>query len=178
MNGSNLFLNVQVKAYTTNSFQPKFCAYEVIYLNLLGRSLARILAASDDVAIWILLLRYSCQINGFSTLNLTKLDILSNMDEIQLRLSYKHEDGTPVKSFPLNLHPLKQLKVNIVFCSGMCNVVSQGSVILYFRWDMKRFLDGRMTFLPLGTIITVGWIHSQVGTTHINKRSKKIEKNI
>ncbi|KAK2417078.1 adenylosuccinate synthetase 2, chloroplastic [Trifolium repens] len=59
----------------------------------------------------IVALRYSCQINGFSALNLTKLDVLDGLDEIQLGVSYKHEDGTPVKSFPSDLRLLEQLKV-------------------------------------------------------------------
>ncbi|CAL5193485.1 unnamed protein product [Lathyrus oleraceus] len=59
----------------------------------------------------IVALRYSCQINGFSSLNLTKLDVLSDLAEIQLGVSYKHADGTQVKSFPSDLHLLEQLKV-------------------------------------------------------------------
>lgn len=62
----------------------------------------------------IVALRYACQINGFSSLNLTKLDVLSDLDEIQLGVAYKHDDGTLVKSFPSDLRVLEQLKVNVV----------------------------------------------------------------
>ncbi|KAG9134849.1 hypothetical protein Leryth_001152, partial [Lithospermum erythrorhizon] len=44
----------------------------------------------------IVALKYCCQINGFSSLNLTKLDVLSNLPEIPLGVSYKLADGTPV----------------------------------------------------------------------------------
>uniref|UniRef100_A0A2N9J2N9 Adenylosuccinate synthetase, chloroplastic n=1 Tax=Fagus sylvatica TaxID=28930 RepID=A0A2N9J2N9_FAGSY len=37
----------------------------------------------------IVALKYSCQINGFSSLNLTKLDILSDLPEIQLGVEYE-----------------------------------------------------------------------------------------
>ncbi|KAJ0043093.1 hypothetical protein Pint_17938 [Pistacia integerrima] len=60
----------------------------------------------------VVALKYSCQINGFSSLNLTKLDVLSELPEIQLGVAYKQADGTPVKSFPADLLSLEQLKAN------------------------------------------------------------------
>lgn len=62
----------------------------------------------------IVALKYSCQINGFSSLNLTKLDVLSDLEEIQLGVSYKLADGTPIKSFPSDLRLLEQLKVTFL----------------------------------------------------------------
>ncbi|KAK6945315.1 Adenylosuccinate synthetase [Dillenia turbinata] len=62
----------------------------------------------------VVALKYCCQINGFSSLNLTKLDVLSDLPEIQLGVSYKLIDGTPVKSFPADLHVLEQVKASIV----------------------------------------------------------------
>ncbi|XP_076938175.1 adenylosuccinate synthetase 2, chloroplastic-like [Bidens hawaiensis] len=59
----------------------------------------------------IVALKYVCQINGFSSLNLTKLDVLSDLDEIKLGVSYNHTDGTPMKSFPADLGDLEQSKV-------------------------------------------------------------------
>ncbi|KAI8005706.1 hypothetical protein LOK49_LG07G00486 [Camellia lanceoleosa] len=59
----------------------------------------------------VVALKYCFQINGFSSLNLTKLDVLSDLPEIQLGVLYKHTDGTPVKSFPGDLRVLEQLKV-------------------------------------------------------------------
>ncbi|KAG0487258.1 hypothetical protein HPP92_009353 [Vanilla planifolia] len=38
-------------------------------------------------------LRYCCQINGFSSLNLTKLDVLSEFSEIKIGVSYKQAGG-------------------------------------------------------------------------------------
>ncbi|KAK1386638.1 Adenylosuccinate synthetase, chloroplastic [Heracleum sosnowskyi] len=59
----------------------------------------------------VVALKYCCQINGFSSLNLTKLDVLSDLPEIELGVSYKYVDGTPVESFPGDLCVLEQLKV-------------------------------------------------------------------
>lgn len=57
-------------------------------------------------------LKFCCQINGFSSLNLTKLDVLSDLPELQLGVAYKHIDGTPIKSFPADLRLLEQLKAS------------------------------------------------------------------
>lgn len=59
----------------------------------------------------VVALKFCCQINGFSSLNLTKLDVLSDLPEIKLGVAYKHVDGTPVESFPADLQLLEQLKV-------------------------------------------------------------------
>ncbi|KAL1187230.1 hypothetical protein V6Z11_A01G235500 [Gossypium hirsutum] len=59
----------------------------------------------------VVALKFCCEINGFSSLNLTKLDVLSDLPEIKLGVAYKHVDGTPVESFPADLQLLEQLKV-------------------------------------------------------------------
>ncbi|CAL5351968.1 unnamed protein product [Camellia sinensis] len=71
----------------------------------------------------VVALKYCCQINGFSSLNLTKLDVLSDLPEIQLGVLYKHIDGTPVKSFPGDLCVLEQLKVEYEVLPGwQCDI--------------------------------------------------------
>ncbi|KAK1368482.1 hypothetical protein POM88_034574 [Heracleum sosnowskyi] len=60
----------------------------------------------------VVALKYCCQINGFSSLNLTKPDVLSDLPEIELGVSYKYVDGTPVESFPGDLCVLEQLKAS------------------------------------------------------------------
>lgn len=72
----------------------------------------------------IVSLRYSCQINGFSSLNLTKLDVLSDLAEIKLGVSYKHADGTPIKLFPSDLQALEQLQVEYESLPGWKSDIS------------------------------------------------------
>ncbi|XP_066327897.1 adenylosuccinate synthetase 2, chloroplastic-like [Miscanthus floridulus] len=59
----------------------------------------------------IVALKYCCQINGFSSLNLTKLDVLTGLEEIKLGTSYYTDDGNTVQSFPADLDLLEQIKV-------------------------------------------------------------------
>ncbi|KAK4272546.1 hypothetical protein QN277_021087 [Acacia crassicarpa] len=72
----------------------------------------------------IVALRYSCQINGFSSLNLTKLDVLSDLAEIKLGVSYKHVDGTPIKTFPSDLSVLEQVQVEYESLPGWKSDIS------------------------------------------------------
>ncbi|KAF8044016.1 hypothetical protein BT93_A2100 [Corymbia citriodora subsp. variegata] len=73
----------------------------------------------------VVALKYCCQINGFSSLNLTKLDVLSDLPEIQLGVAYKQTDGTPIESFPADLRLLEQLKVEYEVLPGWkCDISS------------------------------------------------------
>lgn len=56
-------------------------------------------------------LKYSCQINGFSALNLTKLDVLSGLSRIRLGVAYKGPDGNVLPSFPADLDLLQKVEV-------------------------------------------------------------------
>ncbi|KAG9455177.1 hypothetical protein H6P81_008081 [Aristolochia fimbriata] len=59
----------------------------------------------------IVALKYSCQINGFSSLNLTKLDVLSDLRKIKLGVAYRHKDGEVLESFPGDLRVLEKVQV-------------------------------------------------------------------
>ncbi|KAJ7300260.1 hypothetical protein O6H91_21G066100 [Diphasiastrum complanatum] len=59
----------------------------------------------------IVALKYSSEINGFSALNLTKLDVLSNLPYINVGVSYKGQAGDLISSFPADLDVLGQVEV-------------------------------------------------------------------
>lgn len=56
------------------------------------------------------LLRFSCDINHYTLLNLTKLDILDDFEEIKVGVAYKL-DGQVLESFPANLKTLENVEV-------------------------------------------------------------------
>ncbi|KAK3149637.1 hypothetical protein QOZ80_3AG0220190 [Eleusine coracana subsp. coracana] len=72
----------------------------------------------------IVALKYSCQINGFSSLNLTKLDVLTGLKEVKLGISYCTDDGNTVESFPADLDLLEQIKVKYEVLPGWENDIS------------------------------------------------------
>ncbi|CAD5191537.1 unnamed protein product [Musa acuminata subsp. malaccensis] len=63
----------------------------------------------------IVALKYCCQLNGFSSLNLTKLDVLSELSEIKLGVSYMQNGGEKVSSFPADLRLLEQIQASFEF---------------------------------------------------------------
>ncbi len=56
------------------------------------------------------LTRYAVLLNGFTALNLTKLDVLDDLDEIQVASEYRLH-GTTLSSFPARLEELAQVEV-------------------------------------------------------------------
>lgn len=55
--------------------------------------------------------RYTNTINGFNSINLTKLDVLSKLKSIKIGLGYEYKDGRKYAGlFPGSLEELKQLK--------------------------------------------------------------------
>ena len=45
-------------------------------------------------------LRYAARVNGFSGLALTRLDVLSGLEEIRLCVGYRLPDGTVTEHYP------------------------------------------------------------------------------
>jgi len=54
--------------------------------------------------------KYSCMINGYSSLNLTKLDVLSGLDSLKIATAYKYKDEL-LKTFPSSLDILENIEV-------------------------------------------------------------------
>ena len=65
------------------------------------------------------LVRYTNMINGFSSINLTKLDILSPLKQIKVGVGYKHPDGRRYEgSFPASLEELATLELEYEVLPG------------------------------------------------------------
>ncbi|KAF7356420.1 Adenylosuccinate synthetase [Mycena venus] len=66
----------------------------------------------------LVVLRHSCLINGYDALNLTKLDVLDGLREIQVAVAYKDKDGAPLPGFPADLGVLAAVEVEYVTLPG------------------------------------------------------------
>eukprot|EP01102_Stenamoeba_stenopodia_P022710 TRINITY_DN9566_c0_g1_i1.p1 TRINITY_DN9566_c0_g1~~TRINITY_DN9566_c0_g1_i1.p1 ORF type:complete len:434 (-),score=109.72 TRINITY_DN9566_c0_g1_i1:127-1428(-) len=106
-----------VKAYTTRVGQGHFpteLAYETPEGKILvdiGREFGTTTGRRRRVG-WLdlMILKYSLLINGYTHLNLTKLDILDTFDQIKIGVSYNYK-GKPLTSFPANLEVLSEVEV-------------------------------------------------------------------
>jgi adenylosuccinate synthase len=62
-------------------------------------------------------MKYSTMINGYTSLNLTKLDILDGMETIKVGVNYKL-DGKSLDSFPADLNVLERIEVEYIEVPG------------------------------------------------------------
>jgi len=63
-------------------------------------------------------LLYSITINGYTSINLTKLDVLSGLKEIPLGVAYKSKDGKYLDTMPACLKQLKDVEVEYEVMPG------------------------------------------------------------
>lgn len=73
--------------------------------------------------------RYSCDINHYTALNLTKLDILDDFDEILVGTEYLI-DGKPIDYFPADLEILGKVEVKYETLPGW-----KRSTMGVTKWD-------------------------------------------
>lgn len=65
----------------------------------------------------LVVLKYSTLINGYTHLNLTKLDVLDQLPEIKIGIAYKYK-GKTLPSFPEDLHVCEKVEVEYVTFPG------------------------------------------------------------
>ncbi|RRT42777.1 hypothetical protein B296_00027877 [Ensete ventricosum] len=92
-----------VKAYTTRvgsgPFPHELLGEDDDLLRAAGKEFGTATGCPPRRCSWldIVALKYSCQINGFSSLNLTKLDALSKLSKVKLGVYYRRNDGKKVR---------------------------------------------------------------------------------
>lgn len=75
-------------------------------------------------------LNYAHLINGFTHLNITKLDVLSEMPELKIGIAYKLPNGKTTTSFPADIPTLEKVEVIYETLPGwMCDIAKVRS------WD-------------------------------------------
>ncbi|OZJ04104.1 Adenylosuccinate synthetase 1 [Bifiguratus adelaidae] len=111
-----------VKAYTTRVGGGPFPTEQ---LNEIGETLQTV-GAEYGVTTgrkrrcgWLdaVVLQYSHMINGYTSLNVTKLDILDQFPVIKIAVAYKL-DGKPLPSFPADLEVLERVEVEYIEMPG------------------------------------------------------------
>ena len=104
----------------------------------------------------LVMLELSNRICGFTSLAITKLDILSDMDEIKVCVAYKGEDGTEINHFPSSLSYLgKCTPVYKTFPGWSSSDIDISNGII--PKEMKNFLDFVSESLNIPTsIVSLG----------------------
>lgn len=117
------------KAYTTRVGGGPFPSEQ---LNAQGEALQQI---GHEVGVttgrkrrcgWLdlVVLKYSTWINGYTALNITKLDVLDSFKEIKVAVAYKYQ-GETLKSFPPDLNLLENVEVEYKTFPGWQSDITQ-----------------------------------------------------
>ncbi|EIW68340.1 adenylosuccinate synthetase [Tremella mesenterica] len=104
----------------------------------------------------LVVLRYSTMINGYTEINLTKLDVLDGFSEIKVATGYTI-DGKELESFPADLEKLAKVNVQYTTLPGWKTDIST-----YTSYDqlppackeyvefIEKFLGVRITYIGVG----------------------------
>lgn len=101
----------------------------------------------------LVVLRYSCLVNGYTKLNLTKLDVLDGLGEIKVATSYKI-DGVELQSFPADLERLAQVEVGYETLPGWKEDISKVTKYDDLPALAKKYVEFIEDFLG----VHIGWI--------------------
>ena len=85
-------------------------------------------------------LRYANQINGFTSINLTKLDVLDDLAEIKIGIKYLYE-GSEIPYFPADLKVLEKVEVEYVTMKGWKTKTSDCTVYTQLPAEARRYVD-------------------------------------
>ncbi|MDR2884530.1 MAG: adenylosuccinate synthetase, partial [Deferribacteraceae bacterium] len=101
-------------------------------------------------------LKYSCMINGFSHIALTKLDVLSGIDELWICVAYEI-DGKEVTEFPANLKSLESAKPVYKKFYGWKEDISQAKTIEELPINAQAYIKFITDFVKVPyCVISVG----------------------
>lgn len=147
-----------VKAYTTRVGEGPFPTEQ---LNEVGETLQNV-GAEYGVTTgrkrrcgWLdlVVLQYSNNINGYTHLNITKLDVLDSFKEIKVAVAY-HYKGQKLDSFPDDLVKLGKVDVEYVTLPGWEQDISKITKYEDLPENAKKYLDFIEDFLN----VPVKWV--------------------
>ncbi|PVV04344.1 hypothetical protein BB560_001156 [Smittium megazygosporum] len=115
----------------------------------------------------LVVVKYSTMVNGYTSINLTKLDVLDVMDEIKVATSYSI-NGKEVTSFPADLNSLNSATVNYTTFKGWKSKIANCTSFDQLPEACQAYVRFIEDFLG----VPVEWIGTGAGRTdmiHIKK---------
>jgi adenylosuccinate synthase len=115
----------------------------------------------------LVVVKYSHDVNGYTALNLTKLDILDDFDEIKVAVEYSYQ-GQPLESFPANGKILENVEVKYVTLPGWKK--STYGVTAYY--DLPANARSYIDYIEKFTGVKVKYIGTGPNREHLIYRDK------
>ncbi|KAL6079567.1 Adenylosuccinate synthetase [Balamuthia mandrillaris] len=119
----------------------------------------------------VVALRYTHLINNFDVINLTKLDVLSDLDEVKIGVAYTY-NGQRLESYPSNLEVLSQVEIEYETLPGWKCDISQVRYIEDLPAEARRYVE-RVEEL---SGCKIGWVGVGPGREAMAIRKPKKEK--
>lgn len=101
----------------------------------------------------LVVLKYSTLINGYTSLNITKLDVLDKLPEIKVAVAYKY-NGRTLESFPEDLSVLEKVEVEYLSFKGWNTNTSAIKVYEDLPAEAKKYIE----FIEDFANVKVDWI--------------------
>ncbi|SPO28561.1 probable ADE12 - adenylosuccinate synthetase [Ustilago trichophora] len=101
----------------------------------------------------LVMMRYSCLINGYTSLNLTKLDVLDQLKELKIAVGYV-VDGKELPSFPADLEVLAKVEVQYKTLPGWQQDISKAQTWEELPENCRNYVNFIEQFLG----VKIEWI--------------------
>jgi adenylosuccinate synthase len=101
----------------------------------------------------LVVVNYSNLINGYTSFNLTKLDVLDQVPTIKVAVAY-HLDGKKLESFPADLSLLEKVEVEYVDLPGWMTDISKITKYQDLPENAKKYVE----FIEKETDVPIEWI--------------------
>ncbi|CBQ68464.1 probable ADE12-adenylosuccinate synthetase [Sporisorium reilianum SRZ2] len=101
----------------------------------------------------LVMMRYSCLINGYTSLNLTKLDVLDQLKELKIAVGYVI-DGKELPSFPADLEVLAKVEVQYKTLPGWQQDISKATTWEELPDNCRSYVEFIEQFLG----VKIEWI--------------------
>ncbi|SNX85140.1 probable ADE12 - adenylosuccinate synthetase [Melanopsichium pennsylvanicum] len=101
----------------------------------------------------LVMMRYSCLINGYTSLNLTKLDVLDQLKELKIAVGYV-VDGKELPSFPADLEVLAKVEVQYKTLPGWQQDISKATTYEELPENCRHYIEFIEQFLG----VKIEWI--------------------
>ncbi|GJJ12040.1 hypothetical protein Clacol_006281 [Clathrus columnatus] len=126
----------------------------------------------------LVVLKYSCLINGYDCINVTKLDVLDQLKEIKVAVAYIL-DGVELSGFPANLDVLSRVKVEYITFPGWNTSIENTKSIDELPENCRKYLQFMEDFIGVYETqpllldadyvnLTINSTSMGLGTTHQN----------
>jgi len=118
----------------------------------------------------LVVMRHSCLVNGYDTLNLTKLDVLDDLEEVKIAVKYMVND-LELLYFPADLEVLSQVEVVYVTLPGWKTPITGVRTFEDLPDNCKRYVGFIERFLDT----PVEWIGVGPGRESMIRKTGRVE---